>query len=838
MASNVCCETNLSFNLPPERVSKSQVGQQCLFPNHSQVALPPRFYIGSTRRWATDTGFFLIEGVFLLDTPWCGGFCSSMALVRSVSVACLIFLVSLLSGCNGLAGSKTEQPASFTLTVQPSGNGSGTITSKPSGINCGSTCNAGFSRGTQVTLTAAPSQNSTFAGWTGACSGKSSCTVVLTQNMSVGALFNVAADSVSVSVSGNGLGTITSAPVGINCGTTCSAAFNLGTRVILTAIAGTNSAFAGWSGACSGTGSCTFTVKGTESVSASFNLTAATLTVTLSGSGRGNVSSNPAGINCGSTCSATFPPGTQVTLSASANSNSYLASWGGACSGSSTCTFTLNNNEAVTASINSPLPFNHIIFMSQENRSFDHYFGELRKYWADNGFPDQPLDGLPQFNPQAGPPPSIPGCNPSDPFQPPGPASTFQDCIFDTDATVPSYHLNTKCLENPSPSWNEAHVDWDYNDPTGNSSYMGNGNVWAAGHDSRNEYFFGNTLQYDTNGVRAMGYYDGGNPNDTSDPGDLNYYYFMATQFATSDRWFSPVMSRTELNRDFLIGATSGGYAYPEGDNPADSHQINSPVIFELLQNAGITWKIYVNPAGSPCETNQTAQCFYDNLSYVHTFVYGQTILNQYPQNLVPISQFATDLQQGTLPQFAYIEPASTAGLDEHPSDYDKSPACCSVQTGANYASSLINAFLQSQYWKDSVFIFTYDEFGGFYDHVAPQPMPSPDGTNNPPVDLHPGDICTQNGGPLCNFGWTGYRVPLIVISPFTKKNYVSHTVMDSTAYLKFTESRFGLPNLTQRDAAQPDMSEFFDFGNPSWMAPPTPPQQRTGGACYFDHLP
>ena len=464
--------------------------------------------------------------------------------------------------------------------------------------------------------------------------------------------------------------------------------------------------------------------------------------------------------------------------------------------------------------------------MAQENRSFDHYFGELRKYWADNGYPDQPFDGLPQFNPQPGSVPTNPGCNPNDPFQPPGPGSTFQDCVFDTNATVSSYHLITQCVENPSPSWNESHVDWNYNDPTGNNSYVGNGSVYDAGHDSRDEYYYDSTLQYDTNGIRAMGYYDGGTPNNPSDPGDLNYYYYMATQFATSDRWFSPVMSRTELNRDFLIGATSGGYAYPEGSIPADSHQIDSPVIFELLQNAGITWKIYVDPDGSPCANNQTAQCFYDYLSYVHTFVYGQTILNQYPQNLVPISQFVTDLQQGTLPQFAYIEPPSSAGLDEHPADYDKSPACCSVQAGASHVSSLINTFMQSQYWKDSILIFTYDEFGGFYDHVAPQPMPSPDGTNNPPVDLQPGDVCTNSGGPLCDFAWTGYRVPLIMISPFTKKNYVSHTVMDATAYLKFTESRFGLPNLTQRDAAQPDMSEFFDFGNPPWMTPPTPPSR------------
>jgi phospholipase C len=563
------------------------------------------------------------------------------------------------------------------------------------------------------------------------------------------------------------------------------------------------------------------------------------LTVDTAGTGTGTITSNPPGINCGPTCRASFAPGTKVTLTAAPGANSYLVSWSGSCTGTGTCTVELNANVPVTSTIN-VWPISHIIFFSQENRSFDHYFGELRQYWKDNGYPDQPFDGLPQFNPPSGgAPPSVPGCNPSDPFEPPRAGSTFEDCVFDASAPVTSYHLKTQCLENPSPSWNESHVDWNYNDPTDTQNlFLGNGYVQTAGHDSREEYYYDNTLQYDTNGIRVMGYYDGGTPGDPSDPGDLNYYYFMASQFATSDRWFSPVMSRTELNRDFMIGATSGGYAYPEGTDSADSHQINSPVIFELLENAGISWKIYVNPEGSVCENTPTAQCFYDNLTYVHTFVYGQTVLNQYPQNLVPISQFFTDLTQGTLPQFAYIEPASPAGLDEHAADYDTDPPCCSIQAGANYASSLINAFMGSQYWKDSVLIFTYDEFGGFYDHVSPQPMPSPDATSNPAVDLLPGDICTETGGPTCNFGWTGYRVPLIVISPFAKKNYVSHTVADTTAFLKFTETRFGLPNLTERDAAQIDMAEFFDFNNPPWMKPPTPPAQNTSGPCYLNQLP
>jgi hypothetical protein len=144
--------------------------------------------------------------------------------------------------------------------------------------------------------------------------------------------------------------------------------------------------------------------------------------------------------------------------------------------------------------------------------------------------------------------------------------------------------------------------------------------------------------------------------------------------------------------------------------------------------------------------------------------------------------------------------------------------------------------------WKDSVFILTHDESGGFYDHVAPQPTVSPDGVK--PMDLLQGpppngpDICVLSTGPTCDFTYTGYRVPLIVISPFSKKNYVSHTVADYTAWLKLVETVFGVPSLTKRDAAQMDMTEFFDFANAPWRTPPTPPVQPTSGSCYLDKLP
>ena len=299
-----------------------------------------------------------------------------------------------------------------------------------------------------------------------------------------------------------------------------------------------------------------------------------------------------------------------------------------------------------------------------------------------------------------------------------------------------------------------------------------------------------------------MGYYDGD---------DLNFLYFMATNFATSDRWFQPAMSRTDINREYLLGATSGGYAYPNGTVAADTPQLKSETIFEDLQNAGVTWKIYVNPEGTGCSGPPYKASCLIKFSYLSNFTYAQTVVSKYPQNVQPISQYFTDLQNGTLPQVAYFWPASDAGLDEHGTDTD-TDAPTNVQAGEAYVESLVTALMNSSSWSSSVLFWTYDESGGLYDHVSPQPMPSPDGIK--PVDLMPGDICTDSTGPTCDFTWTGYRIPLVVVSPYAQQNYVSHTVADFTAMLKFIETRWNLPALTARDAAQMDMTEFFDFDN------------------------
>jgi len=243
------------------------------------------------------------------------------------------------------------------------------------------------------------------------------------------------------------------------------------------------------------------------------------------------------------------------------------------------------------------------------------------------------------------------------------------------------------------------------------------------------------------------------------------------------------------------------------------------------LQDANVSWRVYVtDDQDSPLSSGTDLAMF--------------TYASDHQSNFAPASQFLTDLTSGNLPAVSEIEPGFSKGLDEHAGLNDKAPSG-RIQTGSLYVSSLINALMQSPYWKDSVFVLTWDEFGGFYDHVPPQSVPSPDGIKpSVDIDLKPGDICTSDTGPTCDFVFTGYRVPLIVISPFSKKNYVSHTVADYTAILKLIETRFNLQPLTARDGAQMDMTEFFDFNTAPWLTPPTPPVQPDTMPCYMDKLP
>ena len=258
------------------------------------------------------------------------------------------------STCTVTVAATTTVGATFavardTLTVVPTGDGSGTITSSPPGLACPGPCTLTVDHGAQVTLTAAPAVGSTFVGWTGGgCAGTAACTLTVTDDLSVQAAFALDR-SLVVTRAGNGSGTVTSAPAGIACGATCTATFPPGTVVTLTQAATAGSAFTGWSGACAGTGACMVTMNAAQMVTATFTLNQYTLTVARAGAGGGTVTSNPAGITCGADCTEVYNHGTAVTLTATPTATSAFSGWSGACTGTGTCAVTMTAARSVTA---------------------------------------------------------------------------------------------------------------------------------------------------------------------------------------------------------------------------------------------------------------------------------------------------------------------------------------------------------------------------------------------------------------------------------------------------------------------------------------------------------
>jgi phospholipase C len=231
------------------------------------------------------------------------------------------------------------------------------------------------------------------------------------------------------------------------------------------------------------------------------------------------------------------------------------------------------------------------------------------------------------------------------------------------------------------------------------------------------------------------------------------------------------------------------------------------------------------------------------------------------PNHVAPLTQYFTDLTNNTLPAFAFIEAGDS---DEHPGSSQ------SVLNGQVVMANIINKFMASSSWQNSVFFFAYDEGGGPYDHVPPVPGHSnqntdtslgtipdisqiavnPDGYNPclPPTpgqytlhcDLRPSSPGAHSGDAAAVQGFAaqlGFRVPNIIISPFTRRHYVSHTPMDHTAVIKFVESRFinSSAHLTNRDAVQPNLLEFFDFSNVPFATPPTPPSPITSSTLGYD---
>lgn len=358
----------------------------------------------------------------------------------------------------------------------------------------------------------------------------------------------------------------------------------------------------------------------------------------------------------------------------------------------------------------------HIVWIIQENHSFDNYFGT---------FPG--ADGFP------------PGtCSPVLPGS--------KRCIapFHMPKNMPPCDLSHR--------WVVAHAAYDHG--------AMDGFVWAEGTPF------------------TIGYYD---------QRDIPNYWAYAKHFTLCDRFFSSLMGASGPNHLFTVAAQSGGvinnlFSIKEVDQYLDSDDgYTFATMVKLFTKADISWKYYVQtqlfqPNGQKSENpaNPEAPKEYSLWNPLPAF----KAIRDNPAlmaHLVAQKQFYRDLKQGTLPKVSWVIPMYVDS--EHPSE--------PPWLGMWYVTHLLNALMQSPAWKSTVVFLTWDDYGGFYDHVPP-----------PLVDA---------------FGY-GPRVPTIVISPFAKPGYISHQTYDFTSTLKFIELRFGLSHLTPRDGRANPMFDCFDF--------------------------
>ncbi len=232
----------------------------------------------------------------------------------------------------------------------------------------------------------------------------------------------------------------------------------------------------------------------------------------------------------------------------------------------------------------------------------------------------------------------------------------------------------------------------------------------------------------------------------------------LADAYATCDRWFASVMGPTWPNRMYWLAGTSMGMNH--NDLPRDG--FTASTIFGRCEQAGVPWKLY-----------------YGDLPFVALLGGGDADLTG---KLANMDQFFEDAKAGTLPPVVYLDPPFSYS-DDHPPHH---PAF-----GQQYLASVYNALASSPQWKHTLLVVTYDEHGGFFDHVSPPKC----------VD----DLASEG------FDQLGFRVPALIIGPYVKSGYVSSVVRDHTSALRHLQGMFGLQPLTARSSAANDLSELID---------------------------
>ena len=433
------------------------------------------------------------------------------------------------------------------------------------------------------------------------------------------------------------------------------------------------------------------------------------------------------------------------------------------------------------ATINS---IDHVVIFIQENRSFDHYFGSYRGV---RGFSDQAAS-----------------------FQQPDPANTTST----PSGILMPFHLDTSktnsaCTADISHDWIPQHQSW-------NNGAM-NGFVTSRLPINAND------------AILTMGYYT---------RADLPYYYAVADAFTLCDNYFCSVIGPTDPNRLYTMAASID----PAGQNGGPLlqtlvanrssffGQLTYTTMPEQLQARGISWKVYTSP-----DQNILNSIFSDNvLSYFKNFqnpsspLYQNAFLPQFP------TDFLSDALSGNLPQVSWVI-ASVVDSDHPPA-----PSLFGEITLSAIITALSANPLQ---WAKTALFVTYDENGGFYDHVAP--VTAPPGTAGEYVTAPAVPDPTVAGSPAIPgpIG-LGFRVPMLVISPFSRGGLMSSSLFDHTSVLRFLETRFGaeVPNLSAwRRATVGDMTAAFNFSKTDLSFPslpsPLPASSQTITGCVTSLL-
>ena len=396
------------------------------------------------------------------------------------------------------------------------------------------------------------------------------------------------------------------------------------------------------------------------------------------------------------------------------------------------------------------MPFDHLVCVMMENHSFDNLLGALPIL----GQPK--ADGL-TFN-QAG---QATNLNPS------------------SDGTVTSYVLtNTEQPGSVTQTWDATHQQIDGGKMDG--------------------------FVESVSSTEPMGYW-------TDEV--LPFAYSLARTFCLANRWFCSAPCQTYPNRRFLMAGTAYGDVATDTQSLEDAPPPNG-TIFDRLHAYGISWTNYFT------DLPQTGII--------------PSIIESYPANLAPIAQFLADCASGSLPSVSFVDPEfgvlSDIGspLASYP-QVATNPIVAEVLQNANglggdqespqdmyygeaWAYQILQAVLNSPAWSRTLLIYTYDEHGGYYDHVPPPAAIAPDSI---PPDLAAGDA---PGG----YDLYGPRVPGIVVSPYSKPSAVTNVLHDHTSVLATIEAKWNLPALSYRDANATTVMDFLDVNRAAFLEPPT----------------